>query len=90
MQNSKLILVENPHTGKNVNIMPLFDYLQNEYNGSPITHLQATEPIQDALDYLAVSLPTHGIERHELIQRNCVNDRLITLRNTFSEMFSTV
>jgi hypothetical protein len=87
MQNPNFILVENPHTGKHVNIMPLFDYLQNEYSGSPITHLQATEPIQDALDYLAVSLPTEGIDTYELVHRNCVNDRLITLRNTFSDMF---
>jgi hypothetical protein len=86
METPKFLLVENPLTGKHVNIMPLFQYLQEEYNGKP-TLLQATEPIQDALDYLAVSLPSDGIDTEELKRRNYVNDRLITLRNTFSNMF---
>jgi hypothetical protein len=86
METPRFLLIENPLTGKHVNIMPLFRYLQNEYDGKP-TLLQATEPIQDALDYLAVSLPADGIDKEELMHRNYVNDRLITLRNTFSDMF---
>ena len=66
--------------------MPLFQYLQSEYYGKP-TPLDVIEPIQDALDYLAVSLPSDGIDTEELKHRNYVNDRLITLRNTFSNMF---
>jgi hypothetical protein len=86
METPKFLLVENPLTGKQVNIMPLFQYLQSEYYGKP-TPLDVIEPIQDALDYLAVSLPSDGIDTEELKHRNYVNDRLITLRNTFSNMF---
>lgn len=86
MEAPKFLLVENPLTGKHVNIMPLFQYLQSEHDGKP-TSIEVIEPIQDALDYLAVSLPINGIDAEEITHRNYVNDRLITLRNTFSDIF---
>jgi hypothetical protein len=83
----KYLLVENPLTGKHVNILPLFQYFQDEYSGESTTVIQATEPFQDALDYLAVSLPTTNVEADELGRRNFVNGRLISLRDTFRDMF---